>query len=290
MKFIFLFALLVNITFFLWECSSDSTLPSSELTTNPSPKQILLLSEVTGIENRIPSQRATKNIHLPASTTPNKDLINIFLAKKEKPANRVTSTDKEKLMGEVEKVIPKAVVNADLASIKSLNAKKKREKTFHTEMASAEYCYQIGPFKGSKSIKQWKKRNHLTHKVTISSKKEVTEYYMVYLPAPKNKANISINMKKLKNMGIKDLWLIDRGKSKGGISLGLFSQIKSAEKVVKKFTKMGLNTKTKVKLKKTTHLYANIITKNNALKTSLSLKGKQKAMSCQEAELLGTKD
>lgn len=108
-------------------------------------------------------------------------------------------------------------------------------------------CYEMGPFADKAAIQQW--QNQLEGEINflgIQSRdiQEIKDYMVIY-PAAETYAKSEENASRLRELGINDLWLFEKGDNRGAISLGLFESKSIAEKARKQYKQDGLTVQIK---------------------------------------------
>lgn len=216
MKKLFLFLLLVNIVFYLWETNikrENAPLDTKSMV-DSGLKPITLAGELARTNPEVlkerklatqPLNEAKATFSLPA----NSDLLPLLIEEKSK-----------QVFMEEEQVEAVETVN---------------------QRASSAICYRVSPFKDEKSALNFQKE---TESVVQSElvEQRVTEnrgYWALY-PAAQNMAQAKMNVRWLKENGVSDLWLFRKGENRGAISLGLFKKRQGAEKIKEKLLKKGI--------------------------------------------------
>ncbi|MCK5190244.1 MAG: hypothetical protein KAR12_09345 [Methylococcales bacterium] len=146
------------------------------------------------------------------------------------------------------------------------------------------YCYHVGPFANNAVLNTWRKSNKIDAGFVSRFTKEnnVVSSYLVYFPAAETYAQSTKNVQRLKQKGITDYWLFRRGELKGAISLGLFVKKSSALSLQEKLVKAGFTIEIKERYKKEQSLFAEILTKDKALKDDVVISDKQSISECEK--------
>lgn len=105
-------------------------------------------------------------------------------------------------------------------------------------------CFSVGPLARKTEAKAVQKR---LSKWNIDAKRRVqkiaSEGFWVIIPAAKSRKAANKTIKKLKELGIRDYFLVVTGSQKNAISLGVFSKSSSAKRRLKAMNKKGVNAK-----------------------------------------------
>lgn len=103
-------------------------------------------------------------------------------------------------------------------------------------------CYSLGPFTLKKEVSSAIDRL-AAWKITATSRvqKLAIKGYWVMLPPAKNRAAANKNITKLKELNIKDYFLVTTGSKKYAISLGVYSKSISARRRLDAMKKLSLN-------------------------------------------------
>jgi hypothetical protein len=119
---------------------------------------------------------------------------------------------------------------------RSSSSKGKREKYL---------CYSLGPFEQKKQMTPISKnlRDIGTRTNPRKLKRRVSTGYWVYMPQFDTWKAARMKVIQLEAKGMKDIFIMGRGKMKNAVSLGLFSSRKSAKGRIKKLSKMGVKAK-----------------------------------------------
>ena len=146
------------------------------------------------------------------------------------------------------------------------------------------YCYHVGPFANNVALNVWRKLNKIDAGFVSRFTKEnnVVSSYLVYFPAAETYAQSTKNVQRLKQKGITDYWLFRRGELKGAISLGLFVKKSSALSLQEKLVKAGFTVEIKERYKKEQSLFAEILTKDKALKDNVVISDEQSISECEK--------
>ncbi len=101
-------------------------------------------------------------------------------------------------------------------------------------------CGEIGPFKKKSHASQYQAKyfDRISTGIRLKSTEEISGYW-VLIPALPDRQRAKAMVTRLKNAGITDLWLFQKGTRKNAISLGLFKEMKSAEVQQRNIQKKG---------------------------------------------------
>lgn len=105
-------------------------------------------------------------------------------------------------------------------------------------------CYSVGPFSRKTVARAAQKR---LRKWNIQAKRRVhktsVEGFWVIIPAAKTRKEARRKVKKLKELGVRDYFLVATGSQKNAISLGVFSKSSSARRRLKEMKQKGVKAK-----------------------------------------------
>jgi len=112
------------------------------------------------------------------------------------------------------------------------------------EVEKALACFSVGPFTRKQEARAAQKK---LKKWDIQSKRRVqkvsTEGFWVIIPPAKSRKLANSQIKKLKELGIRDYFLVATGSQKNAISLGVFSKSSSAKRRLKQMKDKGVKAK-----------------------------------------------
>jgi len=105
-------------------------------------------------------------------------------------------------------------------------------------------CFSVGPFARKTEVRAAKKK---MQKWNIDAKRRVHKtsaegFWVIIMPLKTRKA-ANRKIKKIKELGIKDYFLVATGSQKNAISLGVFSKSSSAQRRLKEMNKKGVKAK-----------------------------------------------
>lgn len=102
-------------------------------------------------------------------------------------------------------------------------------------------CYSVGPFARKTVVRAAQKR---LRKWNIQAKRRVyktsVDGFWVIIPAVKTRKEARRKIKKLKELGVSDYFLVATGSQKNAISLGVFSKSSSARRRLKEMKQKGV--------------------------------------------------
>ena len=234
MKILFFLALLANVIFFLWlyQIGTFNHSNIEQKIDASKPKQILLLSELkqqpTTVAPIVQKQPAVASLIAPASV--------IARPAGNNPQHLVTST-----------VVNPATVSANQpapASAPTASVVKPDLITVPTPAVAIapkpSYCYQIGMFNDKASAKRSAQQMIGKTAVQIKEIPPAIADYLVYFPAAANSPDGKNNAEVLREQGINDFFMINKGEFKGSLSLGVFKNEKRAIKSQQLFIEKGV--------------------------------------------------
>ena len=110
------------------------------------------------------------------------------------------------------------------------------------ERASVESCVHAGWFRESDAAYEaaaWMRARGATQIQVRSEEQQIIKNYQVYLPpAPSRDAARALGVE-LRDKGVSDIWIIDRGEKANGISLGVFRSKGNTSRRVAELEKLG---------------------------------------------------
>lgn len=111
-------------------------------------------------------------------------------------------------------------------------------------VSKALACFSVGAFSRKAEVRAAQKR---LSKWNIKTKRRVSktsvEGFWVIIPSTKTRKGAKRKIKKLKELGISDYFLVAAGSQKNAISLGVFSKSSSARRRLKEMKRKGVKAK-----------------------------------------------
>ncbi len=135
-------------------------------------------------------------------------------------------------------------VEAPDGAVRLLLLKEKAEPRTEEESVSnkAAMCFSVGPFAQKKALRAAQKR---LKKWGISAHRRIqkmtAEGFWVIIPPLKSRKAANRQIKKLKELGIRDYFRVATGSKKNAISLGVFSKSSSARRRLAEMKKKGVD-------------------------------------------------
>lgn len=280
MKAAFFIVLLANILLFLWHYFEPvANPPTQSALSNPEPKQLFLMSELSSTQlARLQPPALTNNSTTPPTPEPpsptateqdipslsiinslNKD-FNLFHTLKAfmhhlpesiqtlsiSQRNTVTATPDSTFILPREANIKNTPDKREAAP----ETKKNEPNPAAPSPIAQDYCYEVGPFSNKNAFTQWQNYFNLT----VISSKAVTKMdsesgtYMVYMPAAETAEQAQQRLQLLADNGITDIWKFTEGAQKGMLSLGIFQNYLSALQFQQKLQLKNIATSIKKRL------------------------------------------
>lgn len=187
MKILFFLLALANVAFFMWEYHKGAFVPERSNSADNSqeyPEQILLMSEFQ--DDQLQDKQTDK------TETDSASLTELTQPGSETIASTKTDQDTGSLVTD----------QVDKNTIS---------------------CYQAGPFVDERDFKSWEKRLSGFIK-GVTREQHVISDYLVFYPASETLVESEVNLKMLKEKGVKDIWMIQSGEEQGQISFGVFDK------------------------------------------------------------------
>jgi len=259
MKFFLFLVALANVGLFMWEYKQgafESSTDIAEKYDSPDQERILLVSELKALHqaqalepkpNMTASREKTPAAEaMPAPTENSAAPGSHHQAEQLKPSAKddpaIAPEQLAESGAEQEKVEAAPPEAARLDKAKS-DQPAPESKTVQPTIALVEKkpdnksedepvsCYEAGPFANGNAYQLWKRELNAPRNTikSFSRDGEVISDYLVYYPAAATKLQTEANMKMLKDKGIKDFWLLNKGKESGQISLGVFQNESRAQ-------------------------------------------------------------
>jgi len=201
MKAVFLFLVLLNAVYFLWQFHSGNVnLPTTQQSYS---QQILTVNEYARAQRGAEIARV---IDRRIDAWQQADLARMF-------------ADLHPVEWRL-KAQPVAVKVAKPAAEKAV-----QEKPLPAPVTPViRKCFEAGPFTDEAQAKKWLLQNRLTSKQILSRKIVLSSDFQVYFPAAKTIEQTLANKMMLKDKGLLDIWMIPEGDKKGAFSLGVFKE------------------------------------------------------------------
>lgn len=129
------------------------------------------------------------------------------------------------------------IANNKINSASTIKDKEKR-----VVKQGPKLCLSIGDYEKDKAVIVSDSLVGLSEYLFIMPNDTVVkERYWLFSPAEKKWEDSVNNATSIRSKGISDIWLIPKGKDKGKVSLGLYSQQSKAEKKLEELTAMQIN-------------------------------------------------
>lgn len=269
MKFFLLLVAVANVGLFMWEYKHgafESAIDIAEKYDAPDQERILLVSELEAI-HQAQASGPKPNIAASREKTPAAEAMPVSAENSAAPGNHRQAEQlkppaksdlaiaPEPLAGsgaeqkKAEAAPPKAKSDQPAPESKTVQpaiamVEKKPDDKSGSEPAS---CYEAGPFANGNAYQLWKRELNAPRDAIklLSRDGEVISNYLVYYPAAANKLQAEADMKMLKDKGIKDFWLLSKGKESGQISLGVFQNESRAQALKSQLLAKGIQAEVK---------------------------------------------
>ncbi len=251
MKILFFLALLANLTFFFWQYNEGGYAflkPPVPVLTDTNPKQIQLLAEVKAQPPRKSNKPLlTENLH-DHNTTNTAIAVNTPLLNSQ--------------------VNPPVELETNTAH----PIFKQPDPSPETELKKT-YCYLVSGFSNKTAIQTWLNKQPATTELgrKIKKNKIVGFDYQVYYPAAANLAQSQKNLTTVKNLGVREVFLIKNKQFAGDISFGIFSEQPRAIAVQSALNKRGIHALIRKRPKIHAITYIRIKTEKNKKQLAASL-------------------
>lgn len=225
MKYLFFLVLFANIVFFLWEIMNGT--PQFDYPVrherSSSLKEILLVSE----------------------TQPQSELEPSGTDQRAKEYSELSETQQPGALRRIEN-------KPQYGGQKAVYSEKK-----------GHFCYEIGPFLNDEIQKKWLDDAQIrSDSIEVVNKAiEIQHGFVIFLPAEETYEKSEAYYEMLKQRGITDLWLFKKGESRGMISLGIYRNKQSGEKIQQQFIAQGLDVRIKPYFKTEQRYFVRITSK-----------------------------
>ena len=234
MKTLFFLLALINVALFMWEYKAGAFIPAtvtSEQNADVGQEQIQLVSEL-------------KNV--PQAVTPASAL--------EQPVAENASIDKANKSASIPELLPATLENLVKPALEQSTATVSNKSNADKTEA---HCFDVGPFATTKIYQTWltQLKDIESEIKSINRDGKVVSNYIVYYPAAETQIQSEENIKKLRNHGLKDLWILN-GEDKGKVSLGLFDREESALAMKNELLAKGIKADIKAQYKTKSQKYA----------------------------------
>ena len=110
------------------------------------------------------------------------------------------------------------------------------------DLPSAQTCIRAGWFEKSDAAYEaaaWMRARGAVEIQVRSEEQQVIKNYQVYLPPASSREAAAATARELRDKGVDDLWIIDRGEQINGISLGVFRNKRYMSRRVAELEKLG---------------------------------------------------
>ncbi len=209
MKYLFFLVLFANIVFFLWQITNGTSEfdTPAQYDKNPSPHQILLVNE-TRLRSLSDPLAADQSIEKHSETKETQQAADIV--------------EKE-------------------------NQLLDRKNTAENSAITNSYCYEIGPFADDKIQKKWldDARAKSDSIEIVHKPMEIQHGFVIFIPPQETFEKSKAYYEMLRRQGITDLWLFKKGRSRGMISLGIYRNKQSGEKIQRQYSAQGMDARIK---------------------------------------------
>lgn len=139
---------------------------------------------------------------------------------------------------------------------------------------SAVRCYEAGPFPVGKFYGVWDRRlsSAGAEVKPVSRDEQAVDDYVVFFPGAETMEQSEANLEMLKNLGLKELWMVRKGEEKGQILLGIFSKEKRAIEFKTGMQAKGIDAAIRARYKNKSQKYAFIKGSDQAIASLEELK------------------
>ena len=120
-------------------------------------------------------------------------------------------------------------------------------------------CYKLGPFKDKLAADRSLLKARETGTISSLHSEEIKERFRYWVLDPARNKQVALKkIKKYRDKGVKDVYLIREGKKKDNISLGIFRARSTAQKRLQKLQDLGFNPTVEKHYKIKTQYWLNI--------------------------------
>lgn len=224
MRWLFLFVLIINIAYIVWEMNRSPKEDRVAKTPNNKVASLVMISELE-VQGVIP------------------DSVEKVKSDQTEVAVEITTA--------VNLVDDKALV-VDVAAVDDKKAKSQLESATKPEVKTPEKlvekvivvpdaCYTLGPFREIDKLREFTRviKDYVVDVSFRSREEQESSMFWVYLPPAADFQSAQKTSKRLISKKIKDYYIINSGQKKNGISLGHFKVKDSAYNHVKRLKKLG---------------------------------------------------
>jgi len=266
MRWLFLFVLVVNLSYISWELTKASKTGSTvtSVQSDKSVQSIVLLSERRDTDS-ITQEKKTRSDHAgdgkpvstPVAISARKKTVSSPVIKQQKPvsspvikqqkpvSSSVTKQQKLSLSGHInnEKVAKSASVGSVSSNTDSPVVGKKTHPVSKVPVSVEEACYTLGPFRDLKKLHKVMRdiKPYVSGSGVRQRKEKERPIFWVYIKPASSRKEVKKKAMRLKKRKIKDYYIIREGDKNNGISLGYFKNRNSAYQLAKKVKKAGFS-------------------------------------------------
>jgi hypothetical protein len=268
MKILFFLLALANVALFMWEYRQGAFSPVPETPAGNIagyPEQIVLLSEMDS--NTEPAGQTDTTTTSEDADTAGKD----EKAAKSPEAESVSEQSTDAAMPVLEAPVPVATPN---------DSGIKDDKQIES---AAVACYEAGPFANNSVYQIWEKRLNGFIK-GIDRDEQIVSDYLVYYPASATLGESKANVQMLKDKGVNDLYMINKGEEQGQISLGVYKKEERALIMKNDLLAKGINAEIKARYKSKAQKFAFIKGESAAIENLELLKKEYPKVNVKQAD------
>jgi len=267
MKILFFLLALANVALFMWEYRQGAFFPAKD--THPGnvsgyQEQIALLSELNG--NTEVAGQTVKPATIALSDAAGKEEMAAKSLEKESLTEKSTEAAAPVLEAPVPEITPND--SGITASGQAENFK--------------AVCYEAGPFANNNVYQIWETRLNGFIKGIDRDEPVITDY-LVYYPASETLDESKANVQMLKDKGVNDLYMINRGDEQGQISLGVYKKEERALILKNDLFAKGIKVEIKARYKSNVQKFAFIKGESNVIEALELLKKTYPKVSVKQA-------
>jgi len=265
-KVLFFILLIFNSVFFLWELSRENKLDESpestrSLAANGNVARIILQNELSKVNKSTERPQPDKPVFTSQFRSISIDMPGLIQQAATKSITETLSSQTTALLqSEVSRHLSKSedilALNASQPHINVFESEPDfqlyKPKTENFDKNNLQGCYKLGPFfSQSESYRIFTQINADGEKARRQTElADKATGFMVIYPSAETLEKSKENVKFLRSLGIKDMWLINTGKLQGAISLGIFNRLNTAEIMRDELHTQGILAEIKPKLSK----------------------------------------